>query len=251
MYERTYNTRVLKSEEVRPQKKKRFSWKKALLIFGIFSALFIVGYSIRHPRLQVSEITVLGTAVLDVEDIKTHVRHELVGTRLWIFPKSSIFLIHEKGLEESLRAAFPRIETIEVKRTSFHTVQISITEFSAVYVWCSKGTNECYFMDKQGVVYSTAPVFSGTAYPKVITDTEVTDLPFQAMEISEVTRIAALEDRLSAINITPATFTYVSARQIDIDFLHNKSIATIMIDPTIETETSLEYIFSGIRTEPL
>lgn len=251
MYERTYNTRVLKPEESTPKKKKRFSWKKVLLIMGILSTIFLIGYSIRHPRFQASEIVVLGTTVIDVEDIKTHVREHLVGTRLWIFPKSSIFLIHEKGLEASLQDSFSRIETVKVKRSTFHTIEVTISEFSAVYVWCSKGVEDCYFMDKQGIVYSTAPVFSGTAYPKIVMDTPAKELPFQAMDIIEVERVSTLEDKLSAINITPNVFRYVSPRQIDIDVLHNKDIATIMIDPNIPTDTTLEYIFSGIRTEPL
>jgi hypothetical protein len=32
--------------------------------------------------------------------------------------------------------------------------------------------------------------------------------------------------------------------------LHNKDISTIKIDPNTATETTLEYIFSAIRTEP-
>ena len=106
-------------------------------------------------------------------------------------------------------------------------------------------------MDKQGVVYSKAPVFSGTAYPKIIVDAEVQQLPFQGMVLSEVERISELESRLSEINITPTAFSYSSPREIRIDFLHNKTIATIQIDRATPTQTSLEYIFSGIRTEPL
>lgn len=256
MYEKTYHTRVLKTDtkSLSPREKtrrRRFSWKKLLLVLSVLAIFLGVGYLIRSPRLQVREITVIGTTVLDIEDIKMHVRDGLAGTRLWILPKTSIFLINEQVIERSLQAAFPRIETIKVKRNSFHGLEISINEFDALYLWCSESVTDCYFMDKQGVVYSDAPVFSGTAYPKVVTSVDVDTLPFQAFSITEINRVSELERRLSEINITPTVFTYVSEREITIDFLHNKDIATIKIDPATPTDTSLEYIFSGIRTEPL
>lgn len=256
MYEKTYHTRVLKTDikspkEVQKKSGKRFSWKKFFIILGIVVILFGVGYSIRYPGFQVRDIAVVGTNVLDVEDIQIHVKDQLLGTRLWIFPKTSIFLVNEQGLEHSLQATFPRIETIVVKRSSFHGIEVTIKEFDALYLWCSHTDEDCYFMDKEGVVYSKAPVFSGTAYPKVVIDTDPKDLPFEGMTLVEVQRISELESRLSEINITPTVFSYTSPREIRIDFLHNKTIATIQIDPFTPTNTSLEYIFSGIRTEPL
>lgn len=256
MYEKTYHTRVLKTDTKSPkeaQKKGRkgFSWKKFFIFVGVALLLFGIGYAIRYPGFQVRDISVVGTSVLDVEDIQTYVQDQLVGARLWIFPKTSIFLISEQGLEHSLQSAFPRIETVAVKRSSFHSLEVSINEFDALYLWCRHSVEDCYFMDKKGIVYSRAPVFSGTAYPKIISGVDAQTLPFEGMILSEVERISELESRLSEIGITPTVFSYISPREIRIDFLHNKTIATIQIDPATPTNTSLEYIFSGIRTEPL
>jgi hypothetical protein len=153
--------------------------------------------------------------------------------------------------KKAIQNKFSRIETISVSRDNFHSLTIDIKEFDAKYLWCSQSSVEdCYFMDNQGIVYSNAPVFSGTAYPKIITNKEVLPLPFLVMDISEVARITMLNDRLSAIGITPVNFKYISDREMIVDFLHNKTISNIKIDPNIPTETTLEYVFSAIRTEP-
>ena len=229
----------MSTKEAQKNVRKRFSWKKFFVVLGVGVVLFGAVYAIRYHNFQVRDIVVVGASVLDVEDIEAHVKDRLVGKHLWIFPKSSIFLINEQWFEHSLQEAFPRIETIVVKRDSFHGLKIVIKEFEALYLWCSHSDEDCYFMDKQGVVYSKAPVFSGTAYPKIIVDAEVQQLPFQGMVLSEVERISELESRLSEINITPTAFSYSSPREIRIDFLHNKTIATIQIDRATPTQTSL------------
>ncbi len=250
MYEKTYHTRVLKQDE--PKKaQKGFSWKKALIIFLILAFVSGAIFAIRHPRLQVTSVSVLGTQVLDVEDVVSFTKEQLVGKKLWILPKSSIFLVDESYLKNTIKQKFSRIENISVSRDNFHGLTIEIKEFDALYLWCNQSSVEdCYFMDNQGMVYSNAPVFSGTAYPKIITNKEVSPLPFSAMEVSEVSRITMLNDRLSVIGITPVSFKYISSREMIVEFLHNKDISTIKVDPNTATETTLEYIFSAIRTEP-
>lgn len=252
MYEKNYQSRVLKSgEKTKNSRTRLFSWKKVLIILSILFFLGLVIFLLRQPKLQITNVEVVGTTVLDNEDISQSVKDQLVGRRLWLFPRTSVFLINEKGIGQNLKKQFSRIETVSIKRTSGHTLTISISEFRALYLWCIPSGEDCYFMDKQGVVYTPAPVFSGTAYPKVITGDSLKDLPFNVMSETEVNRIATLYSRLSDINIVPILFKNVSEREMEIDFLHNKTIAKVLIDPTIDTETSLDYLFSGIRTQPL
>lgn len=249
MYERNYQASVSKEKSLKT--KKKFSWRKFLRFISIIFFLIGVGFLLRHPRFQITNIEVLGTAVISKTDIEDNTKEQLVGKYLWIFPKSSIFLINEKNIKDKIKRDFSRIENINIKRTNFHSIEIEIKEFDAAFLWCSKGEEDCYFMDNQGVVYSKAPVFSGTAYIKIITDLEPKELPFSVLSLDEISKITEISERLLVINIVPSTFNYVSDRQLDIDFLHNKSISKIIIDPRNNIETSLEYVFSGIRTEPL
>lgn len=252
MYERTYHNRVLK-QDIPSHVKTRtgFPWKKILavvIVLGLCTGIFFL---LRAPALQITSVDVVGTAVLDTQDVSSFVTTSLVGTRAWVFPKTSVFLISERSLEKMLREKFSRIETVSVKRNTFHSLVVTLKEYDAVYLWCTDKQDDCYFMDNQGVVYSQAPVFSGTAYPKIITGAPLAALPFEGMSTFEIARIAALEKGLSDIGIVPTQFRYVSKKEIAIDFLHNKHVSLLRIDPSIPVDTTLEYIFSGIRAEPL
>jgi cell division septal protein FtsQ len=252
MYEKTYKAKVLnQSDSVVKKNKKLFSWKKVIFVVIFLGVLFGFGFLLRYHKMQVDTFNVIGTSVIGEQDVEDSVREQLVGSWLWIFPRTSVLLVNDKLIERKLKEQFSRIETISVKRTNLHSIEITIKEFDAVYLWCTTVEENCYFMDKQGIVYSEAPVFSGTAYPKVFTGAPVEELPFLGISETDLSRVADLQQKLSEINIIPVAFRDVSARELQIDFLHNKTIAKLQIDRSTPTDTSLEYLFSGIRTEPL
>lgn len=249
MYEKTYKTQVL-GKDAPPKKSPRRLWKKILVGVLVLAVLFFSGYLIKRPKLQVSAIVVTGTNVLDEKEIEAKVHTLLQGKVLWIFPRTSIFLVRERKLERLLQENFSRIETVSVDRTNFHTLSIAIKEFEPVYLWCRDDMEQCYFMDKNGIVYSEAPVFSGTAYPKIFSGRSLDTLPFVGMTTEEVAQVALLEKRLKEIGITTRSFHFVSKRELDIEFLHNKGSAHLLINQNVDTDTSLEYLFSALRTEP-
>jgi hypothetical protein len=252
MYERTYHNRVLKQPDEQKSKTRRgFSWKKILAVVVMLGCGVGTFFLLRAPRLQITTVDVSGTSVLDEYDISSFVMGSLAGKRAWFFPKTSVFLVSEHALEQTIKKAFSRIETVSVKRNTFHSLAVDIKEYRAVYLWCTDKPDDCYFMDSQGIVYSEAPVFSGTAYPKIITGAPLAALPFQGMSSIDVERVALLEKGLSDINIVPTVFKNVSVHEMEIDFLHNKRVARLLIDPSVPATTTLEYIFSGIRAEPL
>lgn len=254
MYEKKYQARVLKQDEVSSSKKKiGFSWKRffiTLIILGVISGgIFLIKY----PKFQIVNINVVGTSVVDNEEVSSSIKNHLVGKVLWFLPRTSVFLIRDNVLEDYLKKEFSRIETVKVKRTNLNTLLVTIKEFDAQYLWCLPSLDEnqnCYLMDSRGMVYSSAPVFSGSAYMKVFTGSPLDELPFLGISSSDLGRIVQIKKQLSDINIDPVAITFVSERETKIDFMHNKNLAQLLIDPEISVDTSLEYLFSGIRTVP-
>lgn len=254
MYERTYNNRVLKQNEgdnlsESGKKRKKVSWKKVFLIMIVLGILFGAFLMLRSTKLQIDSFAITGTSVIDVADIESNVKFQLEGKWLWFFPRASTFLINNNAIENKLKKDFSRIETVSVKRLDLQTLKIDIKEYDAAYLWCTE--EDCYLMDKNGVVYNSAPVFSGAAYLKVITGAPVEAIPFQAMTTEEITRVADFVKGLSDIKITPTVFKVVSDKKVEIDFLHNKDTAKLFVDPSVPTATSLEYLFSALRSDPL
>ncbi|MEK7227771.1 MAG: hypothetical protein AAB681_00240 [Patescibacteria group bacterium] len=252
MYERTYNNRVLKQDESVKKKKNRVSKKQLIFFVVVLGLLSGVFFMLRSPKLQITSVSTVGTEVIDAADIESRVKGQLEGKWLWFFPRTSTFLISQSSLEKNLKKDFSRIETVSIKRIDLHTLGVNIKEYSARYLWCTGEVgDDCYLMDNNGVVYNSAPVFSGTAYVKIITGAPVETIPFLAMTTEEITRVADFVKGLSDINITATVFKVVYPRKIEIDFLHNKDTAQLIVDPTIPTITSLEYLFSALRADPL
>lgn len=250
MYERTYHRQVLKETEETPVVKKGFRWKRLVFTLLALGVLAGVVYAIRDPRLQITTMTVEGTEVVDSEEIRLFTMATLSGKTLWVLPRSSSLLLQTETLEKKLHTQFSRIKEVQVKRDGLRGITITISEYRGAFLWCTDET-QCFFMDEQGIVYSSAPQFSGTAYLKVFSGREPQPLPFEGASTTTLAMIRTLKDDLLTINIVPLAFRTIGPREVGIDFLHNKDIAQFVLDPTVPVQTSLEYLFSGMRTEPL
>lgn len=251
MYERNYHRQVLKTPEEGDKKTaKRSPLKRILAVAIILTIFFSIGYAIRSPRLQIETITVEGGEVIDSQDIESSVMDMLAGKFLWIFPRTSTLLVQTETIEKKIKEEFSRIDTVTVKRDSAQGLIVTINEYHGAFLWCAD-IDQCFFMNKNGVVYSSAPVFSGTAYAKVFSGTELQALPFEGLRSDQISFIGTLESRLTAIDIIPSEFHFINSRELRVDFLHNKENSQFIVDPTVAVETSLDYLFSGLRTEPL
>lgn len=251
MYERTYHRQVLKTAQDDEVPVRRSApWKRMLFFVLLLGVVAVSVVAIRHPKLQITTVRVEGTEVLDPEDVRLYVDGVLQGRVAWLFPRSSTLLIQIEKIEGAVKDAFPRIQSVRVERDGVEGLIVSVVEYKGSFLWCE--TKEyCFFMDHQGIVYSPAPIFSGTAYAKIISGTPRQELPFEGLSQQSLVFISALEQGFATIGITPQTFRFMSPRELRIDFLHNKDTAEFIVDPTVPVETSLTYLLSGIRTAPL
>ena len=250
MYERTYHKTVLKTEEKAPKKStSRINWKMILILTALIAVFGGMIYVIRLPKLQVKTVEVTGEHVVDPGDITEFITTQLQGNKLFILPRSSIFLVPEHTIEKALQRQFPRLQTVVVSRKNFSTLTVTVSEYQGVYLWCTTDT-ECYFMDQNGVTFSPAPYFSGSAYPKLFIGT-LEQLPFQALSPAQLTTVQLLLERLPSIGIAPLAFHFVNDHEVTIDFNHNGQQAMVLLDPNIDPAQTITTLFTALRTNPL
>ncbi len=249
MYEQSYHKTVLKTDTKQSKRKTEINWKLVIRLAVVAVVIVAIVILIRLPRLQVKNITVVGANVADPGDISEFVQEQLQGNKALIFPKTSIFLVPEHSLETSIKANFPRLQTVSVTRTNFSTLTVSVTEFQDTYLWCTDEAT-CYFTDQNGTAFSPAPYFSGDAYPKIFVGA-LQPLPFQAVSSDQIKMVALLLNRLPAISIDPEEFHFVSDHELDVTFIHNGQQTELIFDPTIDTNDALETLYTGLRTDPL
>jgi cell division septal protein FtsQ len=249
MYEQTYHKTVLKTDAKNTREKKPVNWKSVMRL--LIGATVIAGIIvlIRLPRLQVKTVNVVGANVADPGDISEFVQEQLQGNKLFIFPKTSIFLVSARSLEKNIKKQFPRFQMVSVTRANFSTLTVSVTEFQGIYLWCTDEST-CYFMDQNGTAFAPAPYFSGNAYLKIFAG-QPQALPFQAVSSAQLNEITLLIGRLSSIAINPEEFHFINDHELDVDFSHNGHQAQLLFDPTMNVNSALETLYTGLRTDPL
>jgi hypothetical protein len=246
MYERTYQSRVLKSDTPTSEQKK-FPWKRVVITLGVVTVLAGFVMLTRMPELQVQTIEVSGANVADPEEVMLYAVGLLEGSHLRLLPKKSMLLLDSDMLASRIKAQFPRFNEVVVTRDGATKLQVSVTEYQGAYLWCDE---QCFFMDERGSVFAPAPYFSGNAYVKILIGVRDV-LPFVPITDDQLKLVETYRSYLRDISIDPISFRFVSERQLDIAFMHRGGEAVLMVDPLHDVDTTLEALFSALRTEPL
>ncbi len=253
MYDRTYQKNMLREKQ--PQQTRRWG-KRRKIIFGVLIAGFIASLVllVRIPAFQVRTIAIAGTKVVDTDDVQLFAKNSLKGNYLLIIPKTSIFFLQTNRLAKQLQKQFPRFASVSVSRTNTHVIKITVGEYEGTYLWCTGSDIEvCYFMDKDGTVFSTAPYFSGAAYVKIFggTNAHQADLPFVPLTPAELALFKAYNNKLPELGINPTVFSFDSPRTLTISFGHNTIIAHLYIDPVKNAAAVLENLSAALSDTAL
>lgn len=159
-------------EQVRKRQRKLFIFRITLISLLCVSLLVGFVFLMRARFLQIDAITTLGTRSTVPEELVKTARESLLGSYLWVFPKTNIFFFPKKQLIKNLLIAYPRLATVATKvKPSLYTssLTLSVTERTQTYLWCSGDPDTsapCYYLDPTGLVFARAPEISGTVYFK-------------------------------------------------------------------------------------
>lgn len=146
----------------RDREKKEISWKSKLIIawilFLILALVYVLFFS---PIFKIKETKISGNQAISNEDVQDSLNGFLSKKILIVFNRNNIFLATSSKLREVLTKDFLRISSIEINKNIFKkTIDLKITERKEAGIFCKGG--ECYYIDKQGVIFEEAPQTSGT-----------------------------------------------------------------------------------------
>ena len=248
MYERTYNKRVLKPEAPKPRA--YIVLTRVAIVLGIVLLVWGIIWCLRYHKFQIQKVSVQGAFVIVPEDIQTFVQKDLEGKYLKIIPKTSIFLLREKTLRAKIAQQFPYAQTINIKRTSISAIAIDITEYKGVYLWCVETDADCYFMNKNGLVFSPAPYFSGSAYIKIFGGAK-SEFPFSPLDAHSFGLVPEVAELLSTIDIAPVSLRFEEGHSLAISFVHNRNPAKLFLDPSKDIRVQIDALSSALATKAL
>lgn len=154
------------------KKKKQFWIKSGAGIFALVVILSIPPILSQIPALNIQNIEVSGNEVITRDEIESYIREKISGNYFGIFSKSNIFIYPETRMEKALLQKFFRLESAEISFESLKSISVHVEERKPFAVWCASTIvdrvvtfhDDCYFIDKNGFVFSQAPKFSGNVY---------------------------------------------------------------------------------------
>ncbi|MFA7216729.1 MAG: hypothetical protein WC095_01965 [Candidatus Paceibacterota bacterium] len=145
-----------------------------LILFTSFILAGLVVYISRLDKFRIHDVVVTGTTLIEPFDVSKKSLDFLDGYYLWVFPKNNIFIYKKKDLHTYLEENFSRIDQVSIRLGDGNSLLVNIQERLPYALWCTRietseegvQPEDCYFMDKSGIIYSKAPRFSGDAYFK-------------------------------------------------------------------------------------
>lgn len=211
------------------RKKNKIKFKRYIVSISAFSSLLfiIIAISVLYisklERFTISDIRILGNEVIDSSDIENIVHDELNGKYLWLFPKTSVFLYPSNNIMDSILDRWMRVSSVDIYADTMTSLTVRLNERKPAYVWCaqkSKPLNdiddeECYFLDKKGLIFAKAPYFSGPVFLKTYgpvvdvgsyKDTGTEYIGKRFLEKKEFDKIIILKESLNAIGMKAVKF---------------------------------------------
>lgn len=143
-----------KEEKIKRLKILFFSLCLLAFILSVFWLIFISSvFNIQNVVL--SDAAVLNRS--DILNIIFNIAPFGLGENLIILSKSR--------LKSELIATFPSITDIIIKKKLFHTVVIDFHKRIQIGIWCNE--MNCYYFDKDGIVFSQTPPTEGSLILKI------------------------------------------------------------------------------------
>src|SRR3989344_7291272 len=135
-----------------------------------FSFFVLLGFVSRNEQFQVTKVSVSGNALVAQNEILTLAHSALSGAYWGVFPKRNYLLLPKREIISMLETEIPAIDSAEITRTSFSSINISVRERTPFVLWCSENAEikdaetPCYFVDREGLIFLKAPDFSSEVY---------------------------------------------------------------------------------------
>ena len=253
------------------KKKKRKVKRRKLFLIIFLLALFLAGlcYLSRWQKINISEIKISGNKVIETATIESIVKNDLSGYYLKVIPKTNFLLYPGGRIKSDLARTFKRLGNINLSVKDFRTLEVDVSERTALYTWCGDtffnpengdsfpspeagGSNteeKCYFMDENGYVFDKAPYFSGEVYLKFYgyTSSHNEDPLGSYYFKPDFGKLVSFRDTLAKAGLKISSFYVKDNGDIGV-FLSSSSPGTIGPEIIFKSDADFEKIAENLQT---
>ncbi len=148
-------------------KRRRMLWKGILFLSVLVLLTVLLSVISFLNILQIQKITVKGGDTLLNLRIENEMYHELEHPFFWLFSRRNIVTVDVDDLHNNLYQAFPRINTIKIKKHLFsRELSVSIIERIPYALWCPQREvlrEDCFYIDPAGYIFARVGVNDDTS----------------------------------------------------------------------------------------
>ncbi len=235
-------------DELKRKRQRVFRNKMLLFGFGILIILFGLSFASRISNINISEVNISGTKIVDAESIKSIVKKDLEGHYFWLFPKTNFLIYPKEKIKRDLASNFKRLKSISLELNDIKTLNVKVVEHEGKYLWCgdvlpevnNNSDQKCYFLDFDGYIFDEAPYFSGEVYFKFYGLTDLNDgNPSGIFFLPELfNKLISLKETLVKIGVKPVALSVLDNGDVEI-FL--SSVDSSMMGPKIIFKSTADF----------
>lgn len=211
-------------------KKRRITFLKKVGVISIF-VLFLFSIFVlllSTEKIRIKNISVVGNSSVSTEEIIKLVQKELDEKYLWIIFTNNIFLLQRSEISEKVLENFKKIKDITLDLDGFNNLKIIVSERVSESLWCLdniKISEDCYFMDDFGFIFTKAPNFTNNLlikYYGAIFDEDPIGKTY--LPLDKFKEIQNFISEISKIGFKPESFQIINEKQYEVFLLGKAKI---------------------------
>lgn len=237
-------------EFYRRRARRRRIWS-ILISLCFLIAISLLVYASRLEQFLISEVVISQGDIVASETLSSSIQKKLSEKYLWLVPKANAFIFPRSSIEEGLYKEFPRLESVALNLEGFRTLSVEVKERKPSAIYCA-GDSECFFLDKDGLIFAYAPSFTDGVY-FVYSSNEVIENPLgkNFLPTEEFERLSKFVKSLETIGIVSTelgitTYGYELTLVAGGKILWNKDSSPNLIYANLEAFLNN----SAIKSEP-
>lgn len=120
-------------------------WAWLLWVVFLGAIIYTIFFS---PFHALGDLSVSGNRDIPVERIEHFIREEWSKPLLAVFPGNNFFLFHTGRMEALLLHRFPKLETVEMRKTFPNRLSVVVSERERILLFCV--SEDCFLVDDDG-----------------------------------------------------------------------------------------------------
>jgi len=155
--------------QMRARRRRLFLIRFYIILFFLLVIILSLAIFSGHKNVTVQTIIVSGNAAVQSDEVLKIANQDMAGRYWYLFAKNNSLIFPRTQIKKDLLKEIKTIKDVDISWSNWQRIDISILERKPQSVWCGndiKTPGECFFIDKNGYIYSQAPVFSGTMFIK-------------------------------------------------------------------------------------